>query len=57
MEIFDENNKELEKKKVEMRYRVLLVCTKRLNKWFMILDKKSELFCKRREFEKVLLHN
>ena len=39
MEIFDEKNKETEKKKVEMKYRVLSVCTNRYNKWFMTLDK------------------
>ena len=39
METFNEKNKETDKKKVVMKCRVLSVCTKRHNKWFMTLDK------------------
>ena len=37
--IFNDKTKEKEKKKVDMKYRVLSVYTKQYNKWFMTLDK------------------
>ena len=53
MEIFNDMTKETEKKKVEMKHRVLSVYTKRYNKWFMTLDKQPwNRFMKEEELKK-----
>ena len=39
LEMFNKNNKEIEINKIEMKHRVLSVCTKRYDKYLMTLDK------------------